>query len=154
MRDGEPLALAIEDAQRKSRDARAKANEFIAEAEKWELVAADLLAAADKTRTPAASLKRFGAVAAEALVGGNLPTRPRRPRGFWGAAVVEVMRSLPEAVVGPTKSEVYRLLRARYPEESNHAVYVAVNQALSEGRIVARGNNVFLPEKDPQRKVA
>ena len=148
MREGEALALAIEDANRKARAARAKATEFLAEAEKWEAIAADLQSVNDKVRTPASALKPRP----PASTRDPSPARERRPRGFWSDAVVEIMRAFPAAVVGPTKSEVYRCLRKRYPEELTHTIYVAVSRALVDGVVVKRGSNLFLPENDPQKK--
>lgn len=142
LRDGEPLEMAIADAERKARVAREQANTSIALAEKWEAVAAQLQKARDLSRTPATSIKKQAPPPA--------PTKDRRPHGFWTEAVLEIMRSFPPAVVGPTKNEVYRCLRKRYPDDANHCIYEAVNAAIRKGAVIFRSpNNLYLPENIP-----
>lgn len=154
MRDGEPLELAIADADKKARTFREQANTSLGLAEKWEAVATQLRATRELARSPAAP-KSTTLVTDPRANFGPVETRHRKPHGYWLDKLKAVVGDyFAQNGRGPTKSHALKLLAELHPDVSKTAVYQVINRAINEGHLKFRGIEelLYLPEHDPQRE--
>lgn len=143
LRDGEPLELAISEAEKKSLSFRKQANEALALADKWEGVATQLRAARELSRLPAGPPRKLQSV-----------ETTRKPHGFWIEKIKQVIGEYyGQYKLGPSKRMVIQIIAKEYPEKAAGSLYILLNKAIDDGRLRFRGPDcLYLPEHDPVQK--
>ena len=140
-RPGENLQNALDEANRNAREFRQRATNAAADADKWEAIAAELLAVVNRSRTPAkikSEVKRVAHV----------------PYGHWWREIQVVLSEwgYPEICErGPTKKELLAKVMQRNPGAKEAPALAAIYHAISKDRLVYRVDHLYLPENAPPR---
>lgn len=144
MRDGEAMEIAISDAEKKARAFRKQAEDALAEAEKWEGVAAQMRAARELSRLPAGRAPVIPAKAPE--------KQKRRPRGFWTEEIKKVVVELGDHNGrGPSKRMVIEAILKKFSDAARPTLWSAVNVLIEKGELKFVGPDcLYLPGQVPQ----
>lgn len=152
MREGEPLEMAIVDAEKKAATFREQALTSTGLAEKWEGIATHLRAARELARSPAAAVKSQSLLPRAARGPETGPDKKHKPHGFWLEQIKEVVEYF--RLVnghGPSKTMTMRMVMEKHPGSAKTSVYHVLNKAIDQGRLKFRSPDcLYLPEHDPQ----